>query len=69
MGKVSGDLDGVVEVVGDVGREREDEVAAKGVGDAGEGAESLPAGVVGQRARSRGRAAARDSSTVVPEMA
>lgn len=37
MGKVSG----VVEVVGDVGGEGDDEVAAVGVGGAGEGAESV----------------------------
>ena len=41
MGKVSGDLDGVVEVVGDVRGERDDEVAAEGVGDASEGVESV----------------------------
>lgn len=39
---MSGDLDGVVEVVGDVGGEGDDEVAAEGVGDAGEGVEAVP---------------------------
>ena len=39
---MSGDLDGVVEVVGDVRGEGDDEVAAEGVGDSGERVKAVP---------------------------
>ena len=41
MGKVSGDMDGVAEVVGNGREERDDEVVAEGVGNADEGVESV----------------------------